>query len=61
MIKDTVLKSPRSFGYLRNTWSIRLLAEYLTDVLKMNECQSNADVENNPRFRNSKQKTKISS
>jgi transposase len=61
LIKDTVLKSPRSFGYLRNTWSIRLLAAYLTDVLKMNECQSNADVENNPRFRNSKQKTKISS
>jgi transposase len=22
LIKDTVLKSPRSFGYLRNTWSI---------------------------------------
>ena len=61
LIKDTVLKSPRSFGYLRNTWSIRLLAGYLTDVLKMNECQSNADLENNPRFRNSKQKTKISS
>jgi transposase len=37
LIKDTVLKSPRSFGYLRNTWSIRLLAAYLTDVLKMNE------------------------
>ena len=36
LIKDTVLKSPRSFGYLRNTWSIRLLAAYLTDVLKMN-------------------------
>ena len=29
LIKDTVLRSPRSFGYLRNTWSIRLLAAYL--------------------------------
>ena len=26
LIKDTVLKSPRSFEYLRNTWSIRPIA-----------------------------------
>jgi len=37
MIKDIVLnKSPRTFGYLKNTWSIRLLAAYLTDILEMN-------------------------
>ena len=37
IIKDIILnKSPRTFGYLKNTWSIRLLAAYLTDVLEMN-------------------------
>ncbi|HSF49193.1 MAG TPA: hypothetical protein VLA74_00400 [Nitrososphaeraceae archaeon] len=37
MIKDTVLnKSPKTFGYLKNTWSIRLLATYLSSLLKMN-------------------------
>ena len=35
MIKDTLLKSPRIFGYLRNTWSIRLLAAYLSKELEM--------------------------
>ena len=35
-IKQIVLDSPRSFGYLRNTWSIRLLAAYLTNILEMN-------------------------
>jgi transposase len=30
MIKDIVLnKSPRTFGYLKNTWSIRLLAIHI--------------------------------
>ena len=30
MIKDIVLnKSPKAFGYLKNTWSVRLLATYL--------------------------------
>src|SRR5215467_3779812 len=29
-------KSPRTFGYLKNTWSIRLLATYLTTILGMN-------------------------
>ncbi|MGA7370028.1 MAG: hypothetical protein WBX01_12940, partial [Nitrososphaeraceae archaeon] len=34
MIKDVVLnKSPSTFGYLKNTWSIRLLAKHLTKVL----------------------------
>jgi hypothetical protein len=28
--------SPRTFGYLKNTWSIRLLATYLTTILGMN-------------------------
>ena len=37
MIKDIVLnKSPQTFGYLKNTWSIRLLATYLTSLLEMN-------------------------
>ena len=35
-IKQIVLNSPRSFGYLRNTWSIRLLAAYLINILEMN-------------------------
>ena len=34
MIKDIVLyKSPQTFGYLKNTWSIRLLATYLSSLL----------------------------
>jgi transposase len=37
MVKDIVLnKSPHTFGYLKNTWSIRLLATYLSSLLKMN-------------------------
>lgn len=37
MIKDIVLnKSPTTFGYLKNTWSIRLLATYLSLLLGMN-------------------------
>ena len=37
MIKDIVLnQSPKTFGYLKNTWSIRLLATYLTSLLGMN-------------------------
>jgi transposase len=37
MIKDIVLnESPRTFGYLKNTWSIRLLATYLSSLLEMN-------------------------
>ena len=33
MIKDIVLnKSPQTFGYLKNTWSIRLLAAHLTSL-----------------------------
>jgi transposase len=37
MIKDIVLnESPRTFGYLKNTWSIRLLATYLSTLLEMN-------------------------
>ena len=37
MIKDMVLnKSPKTFGYLKNTWSIRLLATYLSSLLEMN-------------------------
>jgi transposase len=35
-IKQIVMDSPRSFGYLRNTCSIRLLAAYLTNILEMN-------------------------
>lgn len=41
MIKDIVLnQSPRTFGYLKNTWSIRLLATYLTSLLGMNVSHS---------------------
>jgi putative transposase len=37
LIKDIVLnKSPTTFGYLKNTWSIRLLATHLTSLLGMN-------------------------
>jgi transposase len=37
MIKDMVLnKSPSTFGYLKNTWSIRLLAKHLSKELRMN-------------------------
>lgn len=37
MIKDIVLnKSPTTFGYLKNTWSIRLLATCLTSLLGIN-------------------------
>ena len=37
MIKDIVLnKSPKTFGYLKNTWSIRLLATYISSLLEMN-------------------------
>ncbi|MGD9535085.1 MAG: transposase [Candidatus Nitrosocosmicus sp.] len=37
LIKDIVLnKSPTTFGYLKNTWSIRLLATYLISLLGMN-------------------------
>ena len=36
MIKEIISKSPRTFGYLKNTWSIRLLAAYLTTILGMN-------------------------
>lgn len=37
MIKDIVInKSPSTFGYLKNTWSIRLLAKYLSKELMMN-------------------------
>jgi len=35
-IKEVISKSPRTFGYLKNTWSIRLLATYLTTILGMN-------------------------
>jgi transposase len=37
MIKDIVLtKSPRTFGYLKNMWSIRLLAIHLSSLLGFN-------------------------
>ena len=36
MIKEIISKSPATFGYLKNTWSIRLLAAYLTTILGMN-------------------------
>jgi transposase len=35
-VKEVISKSPRIFGYLKNTWSIRLLATYLTTILGMN-------------------------
>ena len=35
MIKDIVLnQSPKTFGYLKNIWSIRLLATYLSSLRK---------------------------
>lgn len=41
MIKDIVLnQSPRTFGYLKNTWSIRLLATYLSSLLGINFSRS---------------------
>lgn len=41
MIKDIILnKSPRTFGYLKNTWSIRLLATHLTSLLGINVSRS---------------------
>ncbi|MGB6595408.1 MAG: helix-turn-helix domain-containing protein [Candidatus Nitrosopolaris sp.] len=36
MIKEIISKSPGTFGYLKNTWSIRLLAAYLTTILGIN-------------------------
>jgi transposase len=37
MIKDILLnKSPSTFGYLKNTWSIKLLAKHLSKELRMN-------------------------
>ena len=33
MIREIISKSPTAFGYLKNTWSIRLLAAYLTTSL----------------------------
>jgi transposase len=36
IIKEIISKSPTTFGYLKNTWSIRLLAAYLTTQLGMN-------------------------
>jgi hypothetical protein len=36
LIKEIIPKSPGTFGYLRNTWSIRLLAAYLTTLLGIN-------------------------
>ncbi len=37
LIKDIVLnQSPRTFGYLKNTWSVRLLATYLSSLLGIN-------------------------
>jgi len=35
-IKEIISKSPTTFGYLKDTWSIRLLATYLTTILGMN-------------------------
>ncbi|MGI0001300.1 MAG: helix-turn-helix domain-containing protein [Nitrososphaeraceae archaeon] len=37
IVKDIILnKSPKTFGYLKNTWSIRFLATYLSSLLEMN-------------------------
>ncbi len=37
LIKDIVLnQSPRTFGYLKNIWSVRLLATYLSSLLGIN-------------------------
>ena len=57
IVKDIVLnKSPKTFGYLKNTWSIRLLAtSFLTTG---NKCQSHADMEDNSGFRYCIQTTK---
>lgn len=35
-IADTALKSPRLFGYLKNEWSVRLLARHLSSELGIN-------------------------
>jgi len=35
-VKEIISKSPTTFGYLKNTWTIRLLATYLTTTLGMN-------------------------
>jgi transposase len=35
-IKEIISTSPQTFGYLKNTWSIRLLATHLTTILGMN-------------------------
>jgi transposase len=49
MIKDILLnKSPTMFGYLKNTWNIRLRAVHLSSLLEMNVSQSFTDVEDNP-------------
>jgi transposase len=41
IIKDIVHnKSPRTFGYLKNTWSIRLLAIYLSSLLGIDVSRS---------------------
>ena len=41
MIKDILFnQSPRTFGYLKNTWSIRLLATYLSSLLGINFSRS---------------------
>jgi transposase len=34
--EEIISKSPRTFGYLKNTWSIRLLAAYLSRILGIN-------------------------
>lgn len=33
LIAETALKAPRAFGYLKNEWSVRLLASHLTKEL----------------------------
>lgn len=58
IVKDIVLnKSPKTFGYLKNTWSIRLLATYLSLLLEMN-VSPHADMEDNSGFRYCIQTTK---
>ena len=32
-IAETALKSPQAFGYLKNEWSVRLLARHLTEEM----------------------------
>jgi transposase len=50
MVKDIILnKSPQNFGYLKNIWSIRLLATYLFII--GNEYQSYANMEDYSGFR----------